>query len=318
MYHVVYCFDINYQQHFAASLESLVKNFSKDPSLLFVHIISDNVSDKLRDFIKKFSRKSGINIEINILTPEQFSILDVVPAKFRKIKGYINISTYFRLMIPILISEQIRKIVYIDSDTIVVSDISELYQVELSGKSMGAVLDVDNKYMSEIHGLSEYYNAGLLVMRLDALRSNKFFERAIGYISGENCGALMGDQCAINIAMSGDICAIPEKWNRYASNTEFSIAEADERIKGAALIHFITAHKPWHAWFANKLGDLYWNSLRASQWPDPVLRSPETVNEFHFMARKLRKRGDYVESIDIYERLVEHLLKKLDGLRSGN
>jgi len=317
MHNIVYCFDENYQQHFAASLESLVKRYSKARSFLCVYIITDIVSDKLKIFIRNFSKKNSITFKTIILNSENLSTLESIPNKFRNIKGYINISTYFRLMIPVLIDDSVDKIIYIDSDTIFVSDIADLFEVNLFGKSIGAVLDVDNQYMSEKHGLDAYYNAGLLVMSLDLLRIKEFSNKSISYMSGENCGALMGDQCAINIVMRDDICEIDEKWNRYASNTDFSISQSDDRLSGAGMIHFITSTKPWHAWFANKLGDLYWENLIASQWPDPVLRNPETVNEHHFMARKLSKRGQYGDSIKIYENLVGHLIKTIDEMRKG-
>jgi UDP-glucose/galactose:(glucosyl)LPS alpha-1,2-glucosyl/galactosyltransferase len=317
MYNIVYCFDKNYQQHFAASLESLVRNFSKDPSILTIHIITDSISEKLKVFIENFSKRNSVIFNTIILNSENLSILDNIPQKFRNIKGYINISTYFRLMIPILIDVSVDKVVYVDSDTIFVSNVSDLFEVGLSEKSIGAVLDVDDKSMSEKHGLDAYYNAGLLVMSLDSLRLKEFSNKTISYMSGESCDALMGDQCAINIVMRDDICEIDEKWNRYASNTEFSISQAEDRLAGAGMIHFITSTKPWHAWFANKLGDLYWDNLISSQWPDPVLRNPETVNEHHFMARKLSKQGKYLDSIKIYENLVEHLIKTVDEARKA-
>ncbi|MFC4443257.1 glycosyltransferase family 8 protein [Caulobacter henricii] len=310
MYNVVYCFDKNYQQHFAASLQSLVKNFSKDPALLCVHIVTDIASDELTKFIGDFSDRHKIDARIHQLNSAQMSFIEKVPAKFRKLKGYLNISAYFRLLIPLLLGEDVERAVYVESDTILVSDISELYSIDLGGKAIGAVLDVNNNEASKQHGLNAYYNSGLLVMCIRELRMKDFSNRTMDYISSASSQIMMADQCAINIVMKNDICSIPEKWNRYVSNSKFSIAHAEDRINGAALIHFITENKPWHDWFANDLGELYWDNLRASQWPNPVSNKPVTVNEHILMARKLKKQEKYIESISMYETIVTHLMKK--------
>lgn len=318
MYHIVYGFDVNYQQHFAASLNSLVKSFTKDRSLLCIHIITDKLNDELYSFVATYAVKKGLNIQIHELSNEFLNLIDIIPEKFKTIKGYINTSTYFRLLISLILGEEVGKAVYVDSDTILISDISDLFSIDLCGNSIGAVIDVDNDYMSKMHNLSAYYNAGLLVMNLEKLRAKDFSKNTIGYIASENCAATMGDQCAINIVMKGDIFSISEKWNRFASNSEYSISLADVRIKGAALIHFISAYKPWHAWYANKLGDLYWDNLRESGWPNPKLKAPETVNEYKLMARKLSSQKKYAESIEIYEKMVGHLISKIDQLKNSN
>lgn len=314
MSHVVYCFDANYQQHFAASISSLVDHYGDDPASLTVHVITDSQDPTLDAFAEDFSTRKGVNVRINRISDDQISFLELVPRKYRDVKDYINISTYFRILIPNVISDDVDKIVYIDSDTVILSDLSELFSYQMNGKSIGAVLDIDDKINATRHGLSHYFNAGVLLMDLSALRSKKFTQKCIEYMSSEDCDAILGDQCAINIVMQGDIKPLPRRWNRYVTNFDDSISRARDVFADAAIIHFITGQKPWHAWYENELGEHYWSSLRASQWPNPVLKSPRTFGEHHRMARKLTNQGQYPDAVSIYETLVGHLMKKAGDL----
>lgn len=307
MYHVAYCFDANYQQHFAASLSSLVANLGDEPRHLTVHIVTDNPEEKLKRFLNEFALSTGISIETHCLLASHLALLDKIPQKFRNLKGYLSLSAYFRIMIPDILPKNIDNILYLDSDTIIISDIVEILSISLEGKPIGAVVDVDSKVMSEAHGISEYYNSGVMLMDLQSLRALDFSRKCLNFMWDENNKSLTADQCAINVVMADKIKSLPRKWNRYVSNNEFSISRSDEVIKDAAIIHYITSQKPWHAWYENRLGALYWNSVRASGWPNPVEGPAKTVADYHRLARKLGKQGQFEDALSAYETLVTHL-----------
>ncbi|ALL12468.1 glycosyltransferase family 8 protein [Caulobacter henricii] len=317
MHHVAYCFDANYQQHFAASLSSLVTTYGGKSSELKVHVVTDVANDKLEQFLRDFSARTGIAYEIHYLTIEHRSLLAKIPAKFLNSKGYLNLAAYFRIMLPILVGDEVHKILYLDSDTIVMSDVSELFDLDLGGLALGAVLDVDNEAMCRDHGYKAYFNSGVMILDLALWRAQDLAKKCLDHVWDENSNLLMADQCAINRVLSDNIFIVDARWNRFVSNTPFSQSQSDEVIQNAAVIHFITSQKPWFAWYENKVGDLYLSSLRASQWPSPVSRMPKTVNEHLWTARKLNKQGKHKEAISFYEILVGHLLKKVDGPASG-
>jgi lipopolysaccharide biosynthesis glycosyltransferase len=310
MYHVAYCFDVNYQQHFAAAISSLVKNFSGDRSDLCVHIITDVVSDTLSAFIDTFSKDTGISIKIHLLDKIGRDYLDKIPDKFLNAKGYLNVAAYFRIMIPIMLDADIDKVLYLDSDTIVNSDILEVLETDLDGMALAAVLDVDNEKMSETHGLDKYYNSGVMLINLALWRERGLTSACFEYIYDEKNQSLMADQCVINIILHKKIKDLPYKWNRFVSNTGFSHTQSDEVMRDAGIIHFITHVKPWHEWYENKTGNLYWQSLLDSKWPNPTKIAPRIFNEYYNMALKLKNEGKLSEAIDLYDILLRHLLKK--------
>ena len=99
----------------------------------------------------------------------------------------VSIGAFYRLLIPNLITADIEKCIYLDSDMIVNLDIKELWQIDLSDKPLAAVpeeeanffaykeYEAERKYLLNV-GLvryEDYFNSGLLVMNLEYLRDNE-------------------------------------------------------------------------------------------------------------------------------------------------
>jgi len=86
------------------------------------------------------------------------------------------IVTYYRLLIPEILY-QFEKVIYLDSDIIVLGDINKLFEMELGNKALGAVHEMNKKamYVSLMWGIkpcrelgiplkSHYFNAGVLLL----------------------------------------------------------------------------------------------------------------------------------------------------------
>ena len=77
------------------------------------------------------------------------------------------------------------KAIYIDSDIVVPGDISELYDTDMHGNLIGVCKDSSvndapelQRYMTESLGLKlgDYFNSGMLLMNMKALREAKLAE----------------------------------------------------------------------------------------------------------------------------------------------
>lgn len=100
-------------------------------------------------------------------------------------------ATLYRLLAPQVLSETVRRLIYIDADTIVNIDIKRLWQEKIGASGMSAVLEQDmmshygkriTAFKTELVKLMKYweslgvkvettFNAGILLMDLDKLRS---------------------------------------------------------------------------------------------------------------------------------------------------
>lgn len=84
------------------------------------------------------------------------------------------------------------KILYLDVDTMCLSDIGQLYDTDIAGFEYGAVLD----HMGKFWISPTYCNSGVLLLNLPRLRETKLLQRCRDYI--ERHRLVMPDQTALH------------------------------------------------------------------------------------------------------------------------
>ena len=84
------------------------------------------------------------------------------------------------------------KILYLDVDTMCLSDIGQLYDTDIAGFEYGAVLD----HMGKFWISPTYCNSGVLLLNLPRLRETKLLQRCRDYIEGHRL--VMPDQTALH------------------------------------------------------------------------------------------------------------------------
>ena len=103
--HIVFCLDNSYISHCATVIASIISH-NREESITF-HLLSDYLSQEnicsLEKWIKSFNNKY---IEVHKINIDRFNVFPVKDA-------YINISTYYRLLIPDIIKD-IDKVIYLD------------------------------------------------------------------------------------------------------------------------------------------------------------------------------------------------------------
>jgi lipopolysaccharide biosynthesis glycosyltransferase len=309
MYHVAYCFDKNFIQHFCAAVTSALLNFSHPPSQLTFHLVTDNEDADLAAFIEATNTKFGCHFCVYVLNDANKSVLDRIPASLRTM-GHFTVAVYFRLLIPALVPETLDRILYLDSDTIVVDDISKLIDTPLGGCALALALDPKSEILARVHHIDEYFNSGVALFDLEQWRAHDWATKCFDYLENPKTPILNVDQCAINVVLNGKIKKLDPRWNgcTYGEYTKPSaLKDVRETI---SIIHYVSKNKPWQAWYQNGHGRLYWTYLDASQWRNAVPIQPTTVNEYILMARKHEAEGQAQQANAIYVMVTDYLLKK--------
>lgn len=147
------------------------------------------------------------------------------------------------------------KILYLDSDTLVQKDLSELYRTDLSGYAIGAVRDMAptddtsslaGKYVSEFkqkhlkHDL--YINSGVLLINIKEIKNHEHD------LLTTKIKLKYPDQDIINAALDGKILELPLKYNFVPSRpkpAKFSECEYTNAIQNPHIYHFY-AVKPYY------------------------------------------------------------------------
>jgi lipopolysaccharide biosynthesis glycosyltransferase len=173
---------------------------------------------------------------------------------------------YARFMIPRVFSTDVRRVLYLDADTLVLDDLVPLGNVDLRGGVIGAVLDRgrDPILKARVPGLDreldryphvrDYFNNGVFLIDLDAWRKERVSERAVDYLMRHPDSPFM-DQDAMNVVCDGGWTQLDIRWNFYDHfNTAILEMPLDER---PGIVHFAGCQKPWDAAALSVNADLY-------------------------------------------------------------
>lgn len=163
----------------------------------------------------------------------------------------MSMETYLRFMLPELLGEY-DQAVYLDCDTLVFSDLAEIFYMPMTEPVSAVVNDeAEVGYCDDILGFNkgEYFNAGIMIMDLDAFRSQDISEKCISYLDNHP-DARYQDEEALNVVLRGHWCPLPLKWNLQWKLHEQKVAEkspgAEEfAFTNEGILHYAGNEKPW-------------------------------------------------------------------------
>ena len=131
---IVYATDNNFVDVLIASIKSLYTTNSELPLNLW--IIADKVSDINKEKINKLS-KQFMQKEINWIENIE------IPFNLHLDRG--SISSFSRLFLGSVLPESISKVLYLDSDIIVMNSLDTIFNMDFKGKILYGVNDTFNK-----------------------------------------------------------------------------------------------------------------------------------------------------------------------------
>jgi lipopolysaccharide biosynthesis glycosyltransferase len=163
------------------------------------------------------------------------------------------------LFIGLLLPEDWRRVLYLDSDTMTASSVAPLWELDLLDATVGAVQDVFVPYVSSPYGIrnwetfdmhprTPYFNSGVMLVDLDRWRSERVLDRSLEYITGYFHSITQYDQEVLNITLHGRWRLLDSRWN-------FTVWREEQREKTkigmvagshARIHHFAGRTKPWN------------------------------------------------------------------------
>jgi len=254
---VVYASDMNYMVPTCTSIVSLLENKNKvtqyDIHVLVPSKDFDDSTKMVEPLISKYKTR---------ITVHSISDFDEAPIEI----PHITSPTYYRLALPALLANT-PKCIYIDSDTVIEEDLSELFRHNISDfyiagiKAAGYIYPKENaeKHRKKINikSMDRYVNAGVLLFNLNKIRKD---EKDKVFISLSKKSYPSQDQDIINISCYEAIRQLPLKFNvmtKYLRISGGQITsddigasvydknEIDEAIRKPAIIHYADKIKPW-------------------------------------------------------------------------
>lgn len=239
---IAFTIDNNYAPFTMIAINSILKKNISNSHYNF-YIFTDNLS-----FINKFLLKTYVkwkkqNIEIITCSTD---IIDNGKSLQEGILGkeeiYISRIGTARILIPELLPN-VEKILYLDPDILVLSDLKELYVSDLQDKSMGMVSDVlffdpltydPNKY--------SYVNSGVILIDAEKWRQKKITEKMVKYAQ-EHPQLEFIDQNIFNDILTDDIKMLDLVWNnQWLIDRDKILTSANKK----GIWHYSYRVKPWN------------------------------------------------------------------------
>lgn len=286
MISVVYAIseDRDYALITLVSIFSVIKNCNKE-QIKFYILIDQNFSADLKTEMNNFVKTKNNDAEI-IEFVDVGSLFDGVSSHINHIKK----ATFYRLLIPEIIPED--KCIYLDSDTIVCRDLVELWSFDLKNNYVAGVkapwyhIEAEEQNYSEqahIKDLSNYINAGVLLMNLKLMREDKVVDKFIELLP---FNMISQDQDIINSVCYERIVFLPFKYNlmiKYASWSieKYSKLFLDENLfeswNSPIIIHYADPKKPWNN-INGVLAQYWWQACYESGlWKYFMNRSADNI-----------------------------------------
>ena len=280
---VMYTCDNNYVWLMGISTISLIEN-NKGTDDLKVYLLGDEISKENKEELKKIGDK--YNREVEVIDVPKLNI----PSSLVSVRW--PLSAFIRLFSGVILPADVDRILYLDCDTIITGDISELDMIKFNGNIAMGVKDCISGTYKENVGLdknSPYINAGVILFDMNALRKVDINEKIEAYMNKYVKLINYADQDILNGMFKGLIGELKPKFDvmtidavhtydeiqqlRRPTNF-YKKDELEDAVKNPTIIHYTTNMVVVRPWFSNTdhpYADEFRKYMAMSVWKDKKL-----------------------------------------------
>lgn len=273
--HIVFSINNDYAPYLYICLKSLlthIKPCDKYKAYILYTELSDHHQENLLNLQTENLKIEFINVETIIRKyKDNFSI-----------NNHFTIETYYRFFLP-RIFPKLDKVLYLDADTMIMKDISPLFNIDINGYYLGVTHDCEIVRMSNLAGteyfdyftktlgvkIENYFQAGVMLVNLTQMRQDNITEKLISALIKIGTPNFV-DQDILNMVCQNNVLFIPQNWD-YTWHLQFCDSDYLEHLPDFArnaykeaennpyIVHF-TGNKMKPVNYPNALyADVFWN-----------------------------------------------------------
>ncbi len=280
---ILYCSDNNYAPYLGISMTSLLEN-NKSADEIVIYAVLNGVSDENKEALKKQISLYDESRRLVIVNGDKWAEhLDALGLP--RYRG--SQTTNLRLFFTEYIEPSVKRLLYLDCDTLVVGELSELFSTDMEDSAAAAVLDSlsDGAYKRVI-GFDEedtYFNAGVLLFDIENWTRFNCQERIRKLIEQPKLALPNNDQDRLNILLKDQKKLVSPKYNfqtthkvydnkryfkTYSGVAYYTSKEIDEARSAPAILHAyrFLGQFPWHENAVHPWRDEFLKYKKISQW----------------------------------------------------
>ncbi len=298
---IVYNCNDAFAVHTAVSIASLFDN-NRLTDRIEVYILANGVSEdnavRFRQLAESFDTKARPR-HINLIRLEDYSkVLELAFGGEIDTAGFNNV-ILARIFAPQHLPDTVRRYIYLDADTVVLGDITRLWEIELCEAvcAMAAEPTIYAETKEQIGFTADdpYYNSGMLLvdrLRWEELNISSECIKCFGTFGRQ--GLKFPDQDILNSVLKDKLITVSQRWNffsnyhyrsyksltdeapwfkRIMTETEYKDARRAPRI-----VHFAGAERPWLRGNHNPYRDRYEQYLALTPWKDTKKQGGQELN----------------------------------------
>lgn len=273
---LLFAVDQGYRKHLLHCVNSIVR-FPVEEGYDIYILFSDWSAENRCDFMKEVGERA----RVHFVYVDQKNFQD-----FPVSKRYPHI-IYYRIFAAKFLPENVDRVLYLDTDVIVIRSLEGLYQTDFEGNLFCACTHV-RSFLNKMNQLRlgteeeySYINSGMLLMNLDKLREVLNFQEVREYVEKRRPRLTLPDQDIIT-ALYGDRIKLLDSMRYNLSDRMILVNNSTpgrEKIdlewvkKHGVIIHYYGKNKPWNENYKGILDVFYRQMLE-----ETVLQGSSTRN----------------------------------------
>ena len=322
-----------YLPYLSVTIQSLIDNSNKD-NFYEIYILETNISKENK---QKLLSMISENIYIKFINIQNYISdinIDIFPTH-----SHFSIETYYRFFLP-NIFKNFDKILYLDSDLIILDDIAKLVNIKVN-KLLSVANDImimmelynnteiiyENKYINfkdylnnilKLKNSTNYFQAGVALYNIKKCLEFNFKEKCLENIKRFN-QLITVDQDILNIICENNVDFIDlswnVEWNLYFKDNKESVLPANiykkyiSAYNNPKILHYCSSIKPWYNPRRNK-AYIWWEYARKTPFYEHILLEMNIndtivrINQHHNINRHFNI-ADIVLSITDYNNYIK-------------
>ncbi len=238
--------------------------YDNEDASIHIYMLHSSLSDNDVAKLKRFTDERKVGLTVIKVNGEMLGDMPL--------SHHFSIETYYRFFAQSLLPDSVDRILWMDSDMIVNRSIGEFYNQSFDGNLL-CVCESINKNPKELLVKlelplnSKYFNAGIILFDLKAIRESIDPEAYFDYIRANREKITWLDQDVLNVFYNtkSKFCPTYIYNNQFFSETVFSKEELTAMELTVSVYHYIGAIKPWQYKYENDLFKLYWKYALKSE-----------------------------------------------------